>query len=292
MRKFNLYLKMFRVKQWAKNGLVFFPVIIFPTEISVENFRSLLITFAVFCCASSLVYIINDWSDRESDAKHHTKKLRPFAAGDLILRDAIAGFIILAAVLAPLTWEIFIVSPTLVVLIAAYLAQSFLYSFYLKNVTLLELLVVSTGYSYRALAGGLSVALLPSIWMLVTIFLASIFMVAQKRLSDISYATEKIELRSSVRAYPEGFLNLITAISASAAILSFILFTLSDYAQVKFHNPYLPISSVFIIYATFRYLQVAMDSLSGHDPIQLIMRDRHIKACIILCLLFILSTNI
>ena len=83
-------------------------------------------------------------------------------------------------------------------------------------------------------------------------------MVAQKRLSDIVSATDKSELRASVRAYPDGFLNLITAISASAAILSFILFTLSDYAQAKFHNPYLPISSIFIIYATFRYLQVAI----------------------------------
>ena len=153
------------------------------------------------------------------------------------------------------------------------------------------MLIVSTGYSHRALAGGLSVDLLPSIWMLVTIFLASIFIVAQKRLADIKTAEALGNLRQSIQLYPKSFLTLVTGVSASAAIVSFMLFTLSDYAKDKFSNQYLPFMSIFVIYASLRYIQVAMNSSSGHDPIRLILTDRHLKACMVLSLLFIIITN-
>ena len=213
MKSIPTYLKMLRTKQWLKNTLVFLPLIIFPSSMSLNSFFALITTFALFCVSASLVYLVNDWSDRVADSKHHTKKLRPFAS---LLES----------------------SPSLVLLMLVYLAQSFLYSFYLKNITLLEMLIVSTGYSYRALAGGLSVDLLPSVWILVTIFLASIFMVAQKRLADIATAESLANLRGSVQLYPKGFLTLVTGVAASAAIVSFMLFTLSDYAENKFSNQY------------------------------------------------------
>jgi 4-hydroxybenzoate polyprenyltransferase len=172
-----------------------------------------------------------------------------------------------------------------------YLAQSFLYSFYLKNITLLEMLIVSTGYSYRALAGGLSIDLLTSTWILVTIFLGSIFMVAQKRLADIEASKNIDNLRNSIKLYPSGYLMFVTGVSSAAAIVSFMLFTLSDYAENKFSNQYLPLMSIFVIYATFRYIQVAMSSTRGDDPIKLILEDWHLKLCIVLGLIFIIITN-
>ena len=291
MKSIPTYLKMLRTRQWLKNILVFLPIIISPSTLSLNNVFSLITTFILFCVSASLVYIVNDWSDRNADSKHHTKKLRPFASGELGYVDALVSFIILAAFFMLLCIKLFESCPSLVLLIFIYLAQSFLYSFYLKNVTLLEMLLVSTGYSYRALAGGLSADLLPSIWMLVTIFLASIFIVAQKRLADIETADSLGNIRKSIQLYPKNFLMLVTGVSASAAIVSFMLFTLSDYAKDKFNNQYLPLLSIFVIYASLRYIQVAMSSSSGHDPIKLILADRHLKACIVLSLFFIIITN-
>ncbi len=291
MNKFLLYLRMLRVKQWAKNVLVFLPVIISPYEISSQSLYALIVTFILFCCSASLIYIVNDWTDRESDAFNKNKKHRPFANKDLHFKDAVIGFISLLIIFIFLIWEIYKISSGVSILIIVYLTQSILYSLYLKNITLIEMLIVSTGYSYRALAGGLSVYLLPSSWMLLTIFLASLFMIAQKRLSDKSSVDSEDQMRPSIRAYPEGFLDMVTNISAASAIISYILFSLSDYAQIKFQNPYLPLSSVFVIYATFRYLQVAMSSLRAHDPIYLIIRDRHMKVCIFMYFVFIIATN-
>ncbi len=282
---------MFRVRQWAKNFLVFLPALIFPYEINFDSFYALIVTFGIFCCSASMIYIVNDWTDRESDAYNKNKKDRPFASKDLNFKHALIGFFFLFTIFLFLFFEIYKISPEVCILIFIYQTQSFLYSFYLKNITLIEMLIVSTGYSYRALAGGLSIYLLPSSWMLLTIFLASIFMIAQKRLSDMKSVEDQNMLRPSIRAYSNKFLNIVTGISASSAIISYILFTISDYAQVKFQNPYLPISSIFIIYATFRYLQIALSSLKAHDPINLIIRDTHMKICIFLCFIFIILTN-
>lgn len=291
MNKFVLYLRMMRVKQWAKNMLVFLPFLISPYEISIQNFQTLIMTFVLFCCSASLIYIVNDWTDRKSDSLNKNKKHRPFASGDLNFKDAVKGFLFLLIIFIFLNWKIYLMVPSVSILIIIYFIQSILYSFYFKNITLIEMLIVSTGYSYRALAGGLSVYLLPSTWMLLTIFLASLFMIAQKRLSDKFSVENQDELRPSIKAYPDNFLNIVTGISAASAIISYILFTLSDYAQTKFQNPYLPISSIFVIYATFRYLQVAMTSLRAHDPIYLIVRDSHMKACIFMYFIFIIVTN-
>lgn len=291
MNKLMLYLRMIRVKQWAKNVLIFLPFLISPYEITIHNFQSLIITFALFCCSASLIYIVNDWVDRKSDALNVNKKHRPFASGDLHFKDALVGFLFLLVIFVFLNWKIYLVTPSVSILIIIYCIQSVLYSFYLKNISLVEMFIVSTGYSYRALAGGLSVYLLPSSWMLLTIFLASLFMVAQKRLSDKLSIENQDELRPVIKAYPDKFLNIITGISAASAIISYVLFTLSEYAQIKFQNPYLSISSVFVIYATFRYLLVAMNSLKAHDPIYLIVKDRHMKVCIFMYFVFIIITN-
>ena len=291
MINLSLYLKMLRIRQWLKNLLVFLPAFIFPSEINALNFYSLFITFGLFCCSASLVYIVNDWTDRKADALNKNKKNRPFASNELKLRDAVIGFSFLGIIFLFLTVEMYKISPYVCLLVSFYLIQSFLYSFFLKNITLLEMLIVSTGYSYRALAGGLSINLLPSTWMLLTIFLASLFMISQKRLSDKNSIEDVNMLRPSIKAYTDEFLNLITAISAGSAIISYILFTLSEYAQIKFQNPYLPISSIFIIYSTFRYLQVSLSSLNANDPVELIIKDNHIKACILLCFVFIIITN-
>ena len=73
MKKFVLYLKMIRLKQWAKNFLVFFPLLIFPHEVNLENFNILITTFLLFCCSSSLVYIVNDWLDKDADSVNKNK---------------------------------------------------------------------------------------------------------------------------------------------------------------------------------------------------------------------------
>jgi 4-hydroxybenzoate polyprenyltransferase len=153
------------------------------------------------------------------------------------------------------------------------------------------MMIVSTGYVYRVLAGGLAVDLAPSPWILMTIFLASIFMVAFKRLSDLYGLEDAASVRKSFEAYNKEYLLIIAGVSASSAVVSYMLFTLSTYAQDTFSNQYLPVTSVFIIYAVFRYTQIALQSPLAGDPIKLILRDTHLMTCIGLCAAFISITN-
>lgn len=291
MTIFFAYGSMFRVKQWPKNLLVFLPVIILPGAVNGKDIGTLCIVFTLFCCCSSIIYIVNDWTDRRADALHQTKKHRPFASGELGLPDAIFGAVLLSVLASILIWQVPHVPYSVLILMCWYVLQSLAYSFWLKHITLLEMMIVSTGYAYRALAGGLAVDSPPSSWMLTTILLASIYMVAFKRLADMADAKAAVNNRRSFNEYSREFLLMIAAISASASLVSYLLFTFSGYAQEKFANQYMPLSSLFVIFAVFRYAQIAVGSAQGGDPLRLIFRDSQLRACIFLCVLFLSVTN-
>ena len=290
MKKLRLYAAMFRVEQWGKNLLVFLPLVLFP-NISTSDAGLVILVFMAFCFCSSTIYIVNDWTDRSADAMHPTKKFRPFASQELQAQDAALGFVLASFSAGFLLWYLSSEVMAVTLLLGFYVLQSLVYSYWLKNVTLLEMMIVSTGYSYRALAGGLAVGLPTSTWILATIFLASVFMVALKRMADITACENPEALRRSFRTYTPQFLSGVANVSASAAVVSYLLFTLSGYAQTKFDNPYLPLSAIFIVYAVFRYTQVALVTGLGGNPIKLITRDKHLRVCVALCVAFLFVSN-
>lgn len=280
---------MFRIKQWLKNLLVFFPIIIVPFETSISSLVSLLSTFFLFSFLASIIYIINDWTDRFEDAMHPEKKIRPFASKKLNGVHAFVGIVILTSMVITLifcnNFSIYFLS-----LLMIYFIQNLAYNFYLKDVSIIEFLSVSSGYPYRVLGGGLAVGLIPSYWILITIFLAAVFVIALKRKHDIK-AFHKDALRKSFKTYPAEFFDKVSSLSASAVIVSYLLFTLSDYAQEKFFNPLLPLSSLPLIYCIFRYLQISENQITSHDPVSIITQDMGLKLGILITILFICISN-
>ena len=291
MKFFSSIIRLIRVKQWAKNVLIFVPAVIDVSVVNISNLIDLVVTFFLFSFSASLIYVVNDWLDRELDAKHPTKCSRPFATGELGLTHCL--FVLSALVILLVLFWYFgnDISPYLLVLLSLYVFQSILYSYILKQVTIMEMLIVSSGYSYRVLAGGIAIAAVPSAWILITIFLGSIFIVAQKRLTDLSDLTGEFLKRRAFDEYSVTFLNFVTAVAAGSAIVSYLLFTLSEYAFSKFQNDYLPISSVFVIYAVLRYVQLTLNGRSGNDPVHVITSDRHIIYCALGWGSFIVITN-
>ena len=137
MTTFFAYASMLRIKQWPKNLLVFLPVIILPGAVSEKDIGTLFIVFILFCCCSSMIYIVNDWTDRRTDALHQTKKHRPFASGELGLSDAIFGLLLLSVLAGILIWNMSHLPHSVPILICWYVIQSLAYSFWLKHITLL-----------------------------------------------------------------------------------------------------------------------------------------------------------
>src|SRR5215510_6292521 len=143
-------LKTMRLRQWTKNGFVFFALIFDKQLFIVDAFLRTLAGFFLFCLISSAVYLLNDISDVEADRKHPDKKYRPIASGQLPLN--VAGAAALILILVSLSAAYFL-APALAIILAIYLGINLLYSNWLKHVPILDVLIISAGFVLRVAAG-------------------------------------------------------------------------------------------------------------------------------------------
>ena len=135
------YLSMLRLKQWAKNILIFIPLLVEFQNISSSIIIKTISVFFIFCFVASFIYIINDWIDRHDDALHPEKRKRPFASRKL---NGFHAFIASAILFLFILFGIFMIDViAFTVIVVVYILQSIAYSLYLKNITLLEMFIVS-----------------------------------------------------------------------------------------------------------------------------------------------------
>jgi phosphoserine phosphatase len=146
---FKAFIAAIRVHQWAKNALIFLPLLL-AHDLRMSQLRTALVAFLSFSLAASATYIVNDLLDIEADRRHRRKRLRPFAAGDL---SALQGFAIIAAFLALAIIGATFVPAGFSVWLGLYLATTLAYTGYLKRVPSVDVLVLSGLYTLRLLAG-------------------------------------------------------------------------------------------------------------------------------------------
>lgn len=187
MKFLNNIRKLLRIEQWYKNLIIFLPLL-FPSTTNLYSFTQYIVGFFGFCFVSSITYIINDWVDREKDALHPTKKFRPLASGAISPKTATIVTIILAILTILSTLYLGTFFGTVV---GTYFIITNAYSFGLKNIPLLDILIIAGNFVLRMMAG-LSyfptIDLLPYFGLLfgiITIFLT------HKRRSDIKLLGEK-----------------------------------------------------------------------------------------------------
>ena len=221
-----------RPKQWVKNLLVF------AAPIAGSNLGShifsLALTFVIFCFASSIGYIFNDWTDRNSDALNPKKKHRPFASRSLGQRSAVLissllflGLIILSTIAGSLS---------LIGLILSYLIITISYSKWLKEIPVVEIIVIAGCFVIRSLAGGVMGDSPLSQWFFTVIAFGAVLIVSAKRLAELLQGSGS---RGVLQDYSEPFLRSIMTIGASGALFGFSLWTFnveqnSIYAQISF----------------------------------------------------------
>ena len=143
-------IKAMRLRQWTKNGFVFFALIFDKQLFRPEPFWRTVEGFFLFCLISSAVYLFNDIADVEADRNHPVKKSRPIASGELPIPVALIAALVLTMIAIPLG---FLLSPTFALILSLYLVTNLLYSRWLKHVSILDVLIVSSGFVLRVAAG-------------------------------------------------------------------------------------------------------------------------------------------
>jgi 4-hydroxybenzoate polyprenyltransferase len=271
-----------RPEQWTKNLLVFAALIFSEKRqlLDLDSVRASAAAFGIFCALSSVVYLINDVADRESDRRHPLKRFRPIAAGEVPVNVAIATAIVLGAVALGAS---FLLTTTFGIVAAVYLVLMIAYSGPLKHIVILDVLTISIGFVLRAFGGAAAIHVEISHWLFVCTILGAMFISLAKRRHELELLADgAISHRKILGEYSSYLLDQMIAVVASATLLSYVLYTISPETVQKFGTQALELTIPFPLYGIFRYLYLVHKREGGGSPADLLLQDRPLLACVLL----------
>lgn len=273
------YLKLIRVNQWVKNLFVFLPLFfsgnLFNIDLLIESFYG----FLIFSFVASSIYIINDYVDIEKDKKHPEKKNRPLASGKISKQNAFILFLVLLVLTCFLLWTFGTLQ--VAILVGIYFLMNIAYSFKLKQVAILDVMIIAFGFLLRVFVGGYMTGILVSDWTILLVFDLALILALGKRRGELINADLQGVTRKSLDGYNLNFLNSALAITCTVAVICYMMFILSPETQSKFHH-YIIYTFVFVFAAVLRYLQQTFVYAKTESPTKLIFKDHFIQLLIVL----------
>lgn len=281
------YLKLLRVEQWVKNLFVFAPLFFSGNITNPDLLTKSFFAFAVFSLAASTVYILNDYSDIESDKKHPEKSKRPLASGAISKHIAVFIFIGLIALCSVLIFcggayfqNNFWKFATIVVF---YFLMNVAYTFKLKHVAIIDVCIIAIGFVLRVLAGGYATGIYISQWAILLTFVLALVLAIGKRRGELINAQISGKTRRALDGYNVQFADIALSISCTLAIVCYLMFTLSPEVQQKFHSRVF-YTVIFVVFAFLRYLQQTLVYNKTESPTKIVYRDRYIQVTLVLWL--------
>ncbi|MEO0053381.1 MAG: decaprenyl-phosphate phosphoribosyltransferase [candidate division WOR-3 bacterium] len=263
--------KSMRPKQWVKNLLVFAALIFSENLLAWDKLLRTAAAFIFFCLVSGAVYIINDVVDRENDRTHPKKRLRPIAAGELPILPALVAAMLAVAVGIGggfyLNWRFGLV-------IAIYFLLQLAYSFLLKKIVVLDVMVVAAGFALRAISGTYVIAVQISPWLFVCTILLALFLALAKRRHELLFLEGGgISHRSVLGKYSETLLDQMIAVATSATVITYCLYTIAPETVHKFGTHNLILTMPFVLYGIYRYLYLVYRREEGGAPEKVLFTD-------------------
>jgi decaprenyl-phosphate phosphoribosyltransferase len=246
------YLAALRPRQWSKN-LIVFAAPLFNFSINIEAFLGSLLAFALFCCASSSFYLINDLADVESDRRHPVKCKRPIAAGLVSIPVAIAMAVTLLGGALLIGW---LRSHYLGLAIISYALLQVAYNLRLKRTVILDVIAIATGFVLRACAGAAATDIVLSPWFLLCTAMLALFLGIEKRKAELrlhhSIAHGGGKLRSVLKRYSLPLLSRMESVVTTGAIVFYALWSSGPKLNGA-STPWMILTLPFVIYGIFRY---------------------------------------
>ncbi|MFL0249835.1 decaprenyl-phosphate phosphoribosyltransferase [Clostridium neuense] len=268
MKKLNFkaLLLLMRPKQWTKN-LFIFGAIIFSGNFSnkpliLEN----LFVFVMFCLTSSSVYIFNDIIDADKDRKHPVKKNRPIASGKVSKIQGIIFDVILLIIIITFTSRVDI---NILILLIGYIIMNIFYSFILKNVVIIDVMIITAGFVMRLASGGMATHVELSPWIILCTVLLALFIALNKRKSEIiSMKENSTKTRKILEEYSVELIDKMLTIVTPSILMAYCLYTFSS-----IQNRSMMITIPFVLYGIFRYEYLMEKANIGGKPEDVFTKD-------------------
>jgi 4-hydroxybenzoate polyprenyltransferase len=269
--KWNALVKLARPYQWIKNGLVFAALVFSQRLFHFHDVVLSVLAFIAFCAIASAGYAINDINDRESDQHHPEKRNRPLANGDLTVGEALTQAAVFG--LSGIALSVAL-GPRFLAIAAAYLAMQFLYSHYAKQVVIVDVIVIASGFVLRAYAGGVAIDVAVSPWLVfITFVLALMVALARRRHELIALGAAAVDHRGPLGEYSVKLIDQMLSIVAGATLVGYMIYTASPEVAQKLGTQHLFLTVPFVAFGILRYLYLVNECNEGGDPARLVLRD-------------------
>jgi 4-hydroxybenzoate polyprenyltransferase len=281
------WIKLLRVHQWAKNGLVFVPMLT-AHHFDAATIAHGIVAFFAFSLLASAIYLVNDLVDIEADRKHPTKRLRPLAAGTIPLAQAILASPLLMV-------ASFLLAATLgfgfSLVLVAYLGLTTAYSFWLKRKLLVDVVVLALLYTARVVAGGAAASIPISEWLLAFSMFIFMSLAMTKRYTELIARIDGQLPDPTNRNYRKADLSIIASLAGATgfnAVTVLALYISSDAVRALYRSPdFLWLVCPVTMYWIARMLMLAHRGEIDDDPILFAIRDRNSYLAFSLMLLVI-----
>ena len=269
-----------RPRQWIKNLLVFAALIFAKKLTDPVRLAHSLLAFVLFCAISGGVYLLNDMLDREKDRHHPVKWRRPLASGRLSVNVALP--VTLALLTVALAGS-FSLSLPFGATALVYVLINIAYSFWLKEVVILDVMFIGLGFVLRALAGAVAINVEISPWLILCTILLSLFLAFCKRRQELEALVEEAgDHRLALREYSVGFLDQMISIVTASTVVCYSFYTISPEVEQKLGTQYLFLTIPLVLYGIFRYLYLVHLRGHGGNPAASLLTDRSLLICVAL----------
>lgn len=285
-------LRAMRPRQWVKNSFVF-AAIAFSEERLWQFWNPppdgpgpwpllrVVGAFVAFCMAASAIYLVNDLADIEKDRAHPKKRNRPFASGRLSPQVGVVAAVALIVAVLPLAFALG--WGFLAVLITYVVIQGFLYTYWLKNVVILDILVLAAGFVLRAVGGAAAIDIWITPWLLLCMLLLALFLGIGKRRHELTLLESGAgEHRRILQEYSVPMLDQMMSIVTASIVMAYSITAFLAPVAPQEPYPMLMVTIPFVIYAIFRYLYLIYQRGEGGAPDELILRDIPLAGSVVL----------
>lgn len=262
----NLICSM-RPKQWIKNGFVFAGLIFSRSFTEPRAVVRVLFCFFIFSMISGALYIINDIADKEKDSVHPVKRNRPIASGRLNTVTALVFSIIISSVSLICA---FLLSLKLFLIVLLYFILVIAYSFKLKNVIIIDVIILSAGFVLRTAGGAVVIDVWISPWLILCTTLLALFLALNKRKSELQTMSERApEHRKILAEYSPELINNMLSVITPITVMCYCLYTFS-----AGRSGYMMLTIPFVLYGVFRYQYIAVSGNMCGAPETALYQDK------------------
>ena len=265
------WLAELRPRQWTKNLVIYSPLLFARAVFHPGAAFKATSAVVSFCLLAGAIYVLNDWVDRDRDRLHPEKRLRPIASGEMSDFAALGLGLFCAVSGFALAWS---VGKGFTQVAASYVALQILYTFVLKRVVLLDVVVIALGFVIRVAGGGVAIGVPVSNWLYLCTLLLAVFLALAKRRHELaSLEADADAHRAVLTQYSLPLLDQLISVVTASCILSYGLYSVSSETVEKVGSDRMKFTVPCVLYGFFRYLFLIHRRGAGGSPERVLLSD-------------------